>query len=173
MARSQQPTLTSALPQPRERCCQLRVLRPNRTPRWYEAVSRPSGDDVEMEVEDLLPTSRPVRLCQVESLRAQPLVQELSDALRHHHHGCSLSLGDVPDVDGVRSRYDERVTFGGLSTVEERDRVIVLRDDVGGCLARDDLAEDAVGHLPSMTRVGLSPKRWCTGDTRGSYGGDV
>ena len=54
---------------------------------------------------------------------------------------------DVRDVD---SWYHERMTAGGRVDVRERVRPLTLADDVGRQLAREDLAEDAVGagHRP-------------------------
>jgi hypothetical protein len=42
-------------------------------PRWYETVTRPSGNDVKVEVEDVLPSRWSVRLHQVEPVRGDAL----------------------------------------------------------------------------------------------------
>lgn len=96
------------------------------------------------EVEDVLPTGGSVRLGEIQSFRAQALVDEVGNPFRHHHDG-GVALGDLPDVRSVRPRHHESVAFGGLPPIEERHGQIIFSDHVGGRVTGDDPAEDAVG----------------------------
>src|SRR5665213_311952 len=121
-----------------------------RPPRRHEAVTRPPRDEMNMEVEDVLPPRRPVRLSQVESVGSELPLQELCDALRHHQDGGKLLLRDIPDVGGVDTRNNEGVAFGSLPAIEKCKCPVILSHDVRGRIAGDDPTKDAVGHESSI-----------------------
>jgi hypothetical protein len=108
---------------------------------------------MDMEVEDVLPPRRPVRLRQVEPIRSEFQLKQMRDSLRHHDDGGSLRLRDVPDVGGVYPRNDEGVALAGPPSIEERQRAVILSHYVCGRLTGDDPAEDAIGHGKSLDRA--------------------
>ena len=103
-----------------------------------------------MEVEDVLPPRGPVRLRQVEAIWSELPIQEVGNSFGHHHDRGSVLLRDGPDVGGVCPRNHEGVAFRGLSAIEERQRAVIPSHDVGGRLAGDDPAEDAIDHANSL-----------------------
>ena len=124
-----------------------------------QPVARPPRDDVQVEVEDVLPAGGSVRLGEVQSFWRQPLVEEVSDPLRHDHDGGDIALGYLPDVRSVHPGHDQRVALGCLGPVEERDGEIILGNHEGGRVAIDDLAEDAFSwHPDSLQRDASSPR---------------
>jgi hypothetical protein len=109
-----------------------------------------------MEVEDVLPRRWPVRLRQVEAVWSELLIQKVGDSLGHDHYSGNFLFRDGPDVGGVCPRYDKGVAFHGLSAIEERHGAVILSHDVGGRLASDDPAEDAIGHGGSLAATSLA-----------------
>jgi hypothetical protein len=59
----------------------------------------------------------------------------VSDPLRHHHDGGGIALGDLSDVRSVRPGRDQRVAFGRLGPVEERDGKFILQERRRRCRA--------------------------------------
>ena len=97
-----------------------------------------------VEVEDVLPAGRPIGLRQVQAVGRKPLIQHVSNVLRHRHDGACVRFRDRPDVGCVQFRNYERVAFGSLSPVKEGQGAIVFGDDECRRVADDDAAEDAV-----------------------------
>lgn len=105
---------------------------------------------MDVEVEDVLPPRRPVRLDQVEAVWSEALVQEVGDLLGHQHDRGSVLFGDGPDVGRVCTRNDKGVALRRLPAIQEGQSAVVLSHDVGGSVAGDDPAEDAIGHRRSL-----------------------
>jgi hypothetical protein len=123
-------------------------------------------DHVDVEVEDRLPGRRPPAVHEVHAVGAEALARAAGESLRRRHHGREVVLGDLAEVGGVAARDDEGVAAGRRVDVHERDRALVVGDDRPGQLARDDLAEDAVGiaighggeaYLPTPARRPVAP----------------
>ena len=84
----------------------------HRRPRSDEAITGCSRDDVEVQMEDVLPAGRSIRLHGGQPLRCDAVPQERRDRVN-----CSGDVGerigvDVPDVCRVDLRDDERVSVG-------------------------------------------------------------
>lgn len=101
-------------------------------------------------MEHVLPAGWPVRLCQIQPVWGEVPIQEVGDSLGHHHDPGNVFLRGGPDVGCVGPGNDKGVAFRRLSAIEECKRAFILRHDVGGRIASDDLAEDAVAHGSSM-----------------------
>ncbi len=69
---------------------------------------------VHMEMKDVLPSRRAVRLCQVHAVRSKPLVKKVGNSLRHRHDRGGIDFGDAPDVAGMHPGDHQRVPFGRL-----------------------------------------------------------
>ncbi len=66
------------------------------------------------------------------------------DPLRGDEDGPQFVSLDLEQIPHMPAGDDERMAGGRRSDVHERDRALVLVNDLAGELPRDDLAEDAV-----------------------------
>ena len=101
-------------------------------------------------MEDVLPPHGPVRLDQVEAVWSEALIQEVGDSPGHHDDRGSLLFGDGPDVGRVCPRSNKGVAFRGLPAIQEGQSAFILSHGVGGSVASDDPAEDAIGNRSSL-----------------------
>jgi len=99
---------------PREDAIQRLGLGPWHAPREYESVSRVARDDVDMEVEDILPAGQSIRLEQREARRIETFAKHPSDPMHGDCDPAHLLRRDVPDVRGVSLRDHKGVPIGDL-----------------------------------------------------------
>ena len=92
---------------------------------------------------------------------ARPYAKQLGNLTPREHQ--------LPKESGIRARRvvdrrdvtlgnHERVLRSGRVKVLEREHVLILEDDLGGDLLRDDLAEDAHAHTLSQKERGLTAR---------------
>ena len=87
------------------------------------------------------------RVQQVDPVAAERVAHAQRQPLGRRDGVREVLVRRVVEVPRVVARDHERVAARPRVDVHERDRVLVLLDDLGGQLARHDLAEDAVvGH---------------------------
>src|SRR4051812_43297993 len=110
-----------------------------------QAVVRVARDHVRVCVEDRLHRDRLGRLEDVDALGAEPVAHPLRDSLRGDVHRRQVLRLDVVDVARVLLRDHKHVPPRPRVDVHEGKRLVVFVDLVRGDLARDDLAEDAIG----------------------------
>lgn len=129
--------------------------------RVAQAVVLVPRDDVDVEVEHGLPTSRSVVLQQRQAVWLELSADERSDLVDGPHHTGRLVSGDAPEVFGVPTGEDEHVALGSGSVAQESEGVVVLMDHGHARRRLDELAEDA-RHDHNIARrregqTGLSP----------------
>lgn len=99
-------------------------------PRAVQMVGVPPWDQVDVQMEDVLPARGPVRLEQRHAVRAQDTVEDRGHTVGRTHHRCRVVLGDRPDVRRVVSGDDEGVALHDRGVVEEGDGPLVLEEDL-------------------------------------------
>ena len=97
-----------------------------------------------MQVEHRLPRGRLAAVEHVHAVAAERVAHPQRQPLGGGHRAREVLLRRLVEVQGVVARDHERVPARPRVDVHERERVLVLLDDLGGQLARHDLAEDAV-----------------------------
>src|SRR5215218_5424369 len=122
---------------------QLLVVGLLRARRELERVVLVAGDHMDVEVEDRLPGGGPERVQQVHAVGAEPLSHARSEAPGCRGGARQVLFGHLEQVLRVGAGDHERVPACPWVDVHERERLLVLLDDLGRELTGDDLAEDA------------------------------
>ena len=126
-------------------CGDLVHVGPAGDPRQLQRIVLVAGDDVDVEVEDGLPGGGPGRVEEVEAVGLQRGLHSLGDPLGGDGAVAEVVGVDLQQVGGVPARDHQRVPARRRIDVHQRHRVLVGVDDLGGQIAGDDRAEDAVG----------------------------
>ena len=84
---------------------------------------------MQVEVEDLLPGLGAGRVAELHRVHADRLLDGCGHSARGDDHVPVLSVGDVPEVRAMQTRYDERVSRSGRLAVEKRYDVLIAKDD--------------------------------------------
>jgi len=109
-----------------------------------EAVAKDARDDVQMGVEDALPSFGAVVEEQVDSIALQGAdANRRTDALPGFEYRGAVIWVEVREICGVTTGDDERMTRVDRHDVEEGDDAVVLEDDAPGFAALDDATEGA------------------------------
>ena len=111
-----------------------------------EAVVAPPRHEVRVEVEDVLPARRTVRLDEGEAVGLEHLAEPVCDADREPPDVVGILALELPDVGDVTTGDHEGVALAGRVDVEERDGAIALHHDLRGFRARSDRAEHTGPH---------------------------
>jgi hypothetical protein len=111
--------------------------------RYADAVVIPAWDDVNVYVEDGLPSHCLVGLEQGETLWGQRGVEKLGHAMSSDHDLTGLYGLKIEQSARVPLRDDQGVALAQRSDVQESESVLVLVDEVAGSSTRDDGTKDA------------------------------
>src|SRR5262245_16820581 len=131
-------------PQLRSYSGQLTLLRLERLPGQAQGVVEVARDHVQVEVEDRLPSGGLAGVQEVDAVAAELVAHAERQPFRGGDRALEILVGRVVEVARVVARDHERVPARPWVDVHERDRVLVLLDDLRRQLAGGDLAEDAV-----------------------------
>src|SRR3954447_11120484 len=134
----------SAIPKLPGHLGELALADVHRLARELEGIVLVTRDHVYVEVEDRLPGRALARVDEVHPVAIEGVAGPKRHALGGVGGPGQVVVIDVVEVARVPARDHERVAPGPGVEVHERQRVLVLVDDLGGGLARRDLAEDAV-----------------------------
>ena len=134
-----------AAPQFLRRALDLLIVSRSRNPGQLQRIIAVAGDHVHVEVENALPRRGAAGVEEVHALCSEPLDRQPGQPPGGLDGRLQVLRRDLQQVAAVRARDHERVPAGRGCDVHEGQRALVLGDDARGQLARDDLAEDAVG----------------------------